>query len=60
MVIHLEQGADCLHVVQLMPLHPKPRHLLPHVNSDWFTFLVLAYPGHPGKEAAKRVYSFFV
>ena len=24
MVICLEQGADCLHVVQLMPLLPKP------------------------------------
>jgi len=22
-VICLEQGADCLHTVQLMPLHPK-------------------------------------
>jgi len=22
-VICLEQGADCLHMVQLMPLHPK-------------------------------------
>ena len=23
MVICLEKGADCLHMVQLMPLHPK-------------------------------------
>jgi len=23
MVICLERGADCLHIVQLMPLHPK-------------------------------------
>ena len=23
MVIYLERGADCLHMVQLMPLHPK-------------------------------------
>ena len=23
MVIHLEQGADCLHIVQLMPPHFK-------------------------------------
>ena len=36
MVICLEQGADCLHMVQLMPLHPKPHHLLPHLNPDWF------------------------
>ena len=21
--------------------HPKPHHLLPHLNPDWFTFLVL-------------------
>ena len=27
-----KQGADCLHMVQLMPLHPEPHHLLP----DWF------------------------
>ena len=23
MVVYLEQGADCLHVVQQMPLHPE-------------------------------------
>ena len=34
---------------------PKPRHLMPHLNSDWFTFLVSAYAGSPGKEAVKRV-----
>jgi len=34
--IYLERGADCLHKVQLMPLHPKPRHLFPHLNPDWF------------------------
>jgi len=34
---------------------PKPHHLLPHLNPDWFAFLVPAYPGHPRKEAAKRV-----
>jgi len=26
-VICLERGADCLHMVQLMPLHPKAHHL---------------------------------
>ena len=26
MVICLERGADCLHMVQLMPLHPKTLH----------------------------------
>jgi len=25
----MERGADCL------PLHPKPHHLLPHLNQDW-------------------------
>ena len=39
MVICLERGADCLHVVQLMPLpSPKPHHLLPHLNRDRFYF----------------------
>jgi len=54
-VICLERGADYLHMIQLMPLHPKPRHLLPHLNPDFFTFLVSAYPGCPGKEAIKQV-----
>ena len=36
MVICLERGADCLHMVQLMPLHPKIDHLLSHLNLDWF------------------------
>jgi len=32
-------GADCLHVVQVMPLHPpKPRHLLPRLSQAGFTF----------------------
>jgi len=31
-VICLQRGADCLHMVQLMPWH----HLLPHLNPDWF------------------------
>jgi len=33
----------------------KSHHLLPHLNPDWFTFLVPAYPGCPGKEAVKWV-----
>jgi len=36
MVICLERGVDCLHMVQLMPLHPKPRHILPHLKPAWF------------------------
>jgi len=36
-VICLERGADCLHVVQLMPLpSPNPHHLLRYSNPDWF------------------------
>jgi len=53
-VIYLERGADCLHMVQLMPLS-APHLLLPHLNPDCFTFLVPAYPGCPGKEALERV-----
>ena len=31
-------GADCLHMAQLIPLHPRtpPHHLLSHLNPDWF------------------------
>jgi len=46
MVICLKQGANDLHMVQLMPL--PPRHLLLQQNPEWFTFLVLVYPGCPG------------
>jgi len=43
-VICLEQGANDLHMIQLMPL--PPHHLL---------FLMPAYPGCHGKEAIKQV-----
>ena len=33
-VICLERGADCLHVVQLMQCIPKPHHLLCYLNPD--------------------------
>jgi len=49
-VICLERGADCLHMVQLMPSSLalfKSRLVLP--------FWVPAYSGCPGKEAVKRV-----
>ena len=36
MVVCLDRGADCLHMVQLMPLHPQTPSLLPHLNPDWF------------------------
>jgi len=35
-VICLERGADCLYMVQHMPVSPKPHHLLPRLNPDWF------------------------
>jgi len=52
----LERGADCLHVVQLMPLHPKTPSSLPSIKTRLvFTFLVPGYPGCPGKEAVNLV-----
>ena len=38
MVSCLQRGADCLHVVQLMPLHSKTASSLAalHLNPDWF------------------------
>jgi len=41
-VICLEQGANHLHMVHLMPL--PPHHLLLHQNPDWFN---LSGPGLP-------------
>jgi len=52
MVICLERGAD-LHVAQLMPL-PLNVSCFSKIQIG-FTFLVLAYPGNPGKRAVKRV-----
>ena len=53
-VICLEQGADCLHIVQLMPLHPKtPSSLASFKSRLVFAFLVLSCPVCPGKEAVK-------
>ena len=53
MVLCLEQGANDLHTVQLMP--PPPHHLLLQQNPEWFILLVAAYPGCPGKKAVKRL-----
>jgi len=53
MVICLDRGASDLYIVQLMP--PPPHHRLLQKNPDWFTFLVPAYPGCPGKKAIKRM-----
>ena len=48
MVICLQQGADCLHMVQLMPLHPKTPSYLASFKSRlvltfwyWLTKVVL-------------------
>ena len=46
------QGANDLHMVQLMPA--PPRHLLLQQNPEWFILLVPAYPGCHGKKAVKR------
>jgi len=55
-VICLEGGADCLHMVQLIHCIQKIHHLSPHLNPDWFYFfLLVACPGCPGKEVVKRV-----
>jgi len=50
MVICLERGAD-LHMAQLMP-QPLTVSCSSKIQIG-FTFLVLAYPGCPGKEAVK-------
>jgi len=56
MAICLERGADCMHMVQLMPL-PSQNPIITWLIEiqTGFTFLVAAYPGYPGKEAVKRV-----
>ena len=56
MDICLEQGADCLHMVQMMPLPPEtPLSLASFKSRLVLTFLVPAYPGCPGKEAVERL-----
>ena len=52
----LEWGADCLHMVQLMPL-PSPNPVISYLIwiQTGFTFLLSAYQGCPGKQAVKRV-----
>ena len=56
-VICLEWGADCLHMVQLMPLPSQnPHNLLPHLNPrQVFFILVLTNPACFGKETNKQV-----
>jgi len=52
-VIYLKQGADCLHMIQLMPLHPKTPS--PHLNPDWFYLSGIGLPRLSWKEVIKRV-----
>ena len=56
MVICLERDANALHMVQLVQLTPQNPVIscLIQIQTS-FTFLVLAYPGCPGKEATKWV-----
>jgi len=53
MVICLGQGADELHIVQLMPLPPIISCFIKIWNGS--AVLVPAYPGCPGKKAIKRM-----
>ena len=56
MVSCLKRGADCLHMVQLMPLHPKtPSSLASFKPRLVLCFWLPVYPGFPGKEAVKQV-----
>ena len=52
MVVCLQRGAD-LHMAQLMPLALTVSCF--RKNPDWFTFLVPAHLGSPGKRAVKWV-----
>jgi len=56
-VVCLERGADCLHMVRLMPLYPLTSSSLASFKSRLVLpfWLVYAYLGSPGKEAIKRV-----
>jgi len=52
----LQQGEDCLQMVQLMPLHPKIPSFLPYLNPDWFYLSGIDLPTYPGchrQEAVK-------
>jgi len=53
MVICLERYAE-LHMAQLMPL-PLTVSCFSKIQVGFFSFLVPAHPGSPGKRAVKRV-----
>jgi len=52
MVICLKQGANDVHMVQLMSL--PPHHLFINIQIG-LTFVMLDDEGYPGKEAVKRM-----
>jgi len=59
-VVCLERGADCLHTVQLMPLHPIPNtsSSLASLKPDWI-YLSSRPTGLPRlsrQHAVKRIY----
>ena len=54
-VICLQRGADCLHMVQLTPLPPQTLSSLAPFKSRLVLPFCTHYHGCPGKEAVKRV-----
>jgi len=50
-VVCLERGADCLHMVQLMPLHPKTPSSLASFKSRLVLPFFAGSPWFSGKEA---------
>jgi len=48
-------GARCTLFAYVPADAPKPHHLLPHLNPDWFYLFGRGHPGCPGKEAVKQV-----
>ena len=46
-VTSLEQSANFLHMVQLMPLHPKPHQLLSHCNPRWYQLIQVFLENRP-------------
>jgi len=57
MVICLQQGANDLHIIQLMPLPPVISCFIK--IQIGLTFLVLPYSGCPGKKSLNGFYPYF-
>jgi len=47
-------GLDCLHMVQLMPLHPKTPSSVALFNPDWLCLSVVGLPRLSGKRLLNR------